>query len=422
LKRPPAFRRTASAGGLILPWIVTLRTDGVAAHMGSGSELCSLSSDAHRLVPNRSGQNDWPVLDALIGDIYECALDPALWDDTLTRLTAALSPLEWDVAFLIWEQTNPPLADFVGSTGLAVGIPEIYSAVYAANNPWSQRMAPLRSGSVVDTDELIGRAEFAASPLYRDFLQRWGIGRALAVMLDRRGAQRLALVLPGPPERDLTALKRGLRILAPHIQRAVRISHRIATAELRVNAAENAADRAVSAILCLRPDLSILTANRHVASYVERGVIRITGGVLSFVDAASQRQLLRLAHSAPPMGAAFATIDQFGGTVAAVAARIPTQTARALGGKVEGTGLIVSLGGSAEPPTIEIDRVAAWFGLTAAEARLATAVAAGSTLSGYAAARNVSVNAARFLLKGVFRKTEVGSQAQLVALFDRLPK
>jgi DNA-binding CsgD family transcriptional regulator len=375
-----------------------------------------------RSPSNRAEEPAWAVLDGLIGQIYESALDPALWDDTLTRITFALSPLEWDLAFLIWERTQPPGARFVGSTGLASWVPEIYASLYAASNPWSQRIAPLRSGTVVDTDELMSREEFAASPLYRDFLSRWGLNRALAVVLDRRGSERLALVLPGPGERDLSGLRRGLRVLAPHIQRAVRISHRIAEAELSAEAAAAAADRTVSAILCLRPDLSIMTANRHVARYVETGVISLAGGRLTFVDAVGQRRLMALAQSPPPTGAAFATVDSNGNNVAAVCARVPVQSARALGGSVEGAGLIVSIGGGGEPRTIEISRVAAWFGLTPAEARLATALGAGATLQDYCALRNVSLNAGRFLLKGVFRKTDVSSQAQLVALVSRLPQ
>ena len=42
-------------------------------------------------------------------------------------------------------------------------------------------------------------------------------------------------------------------------------------------------------------------------------------------------------------------------------------------------------------------------------------------LQDYAALRAVSLNAARFLLKGIFRKTGATSQAQLVATLARLP-
>jgi DNA-binding CsgD family transcriptional regulator len=364
----------------------------------------------------------WEVLDVLIGCIYESALDASLWDDTLSRITAALSPLEWDVAFLLWEQQVPPTARFVGASGLAPGIPDIYAAAYAANNPWSRHIADLPPGTVADTDELMTREEFTASALHRDFLSRWGIERALAMVLDRRGPERLALVLPGPPNRPVERLKRGLRVLAPHIQRAVRISHRIAQAELTSEAAAAAADRAVSAILCLMPDLTIVTANRHVARYERGGVITTATGRLLFTERSVQRQLEILGGSPPPAGAALVTSDRDGRTIAAVAARVPAQSIRALGGRVEGAGLIISIGGGRDLPAIEISRLASWFDLTPSEARLASALAAGVSLRDYSIERNVSLNAARFLLKGVFRKTEVTSQAQLVAMICGLPR
>ena len=51
----------------------------------------------------------------------------------------------------------------------------------------------------------------------------------------------------------------------------------------------------------------------------------------------------------------------------------------------------------------------------------AKALAGGQSLQDYAALRAVSLNAVRFLLKGIFRKTGVTSQAQLVAMVARLP-
>src|SRR3546814_4788303 len=55
-------------------------------------------------------------------------------------------------------------------------------------------------------------------------------------------------MLPGPGDRDVERLKRGLRVLAPHMQRAMRISDRIATLDLAAGAARAAADAAPFAI------------------------------------------------------------------------------------------------------------------------------------------------------------------------------
>ncbi|MBD3746926.1 MAG: helix-turn-helix transcriptional regulator [Sphingopyxis terrae] len=74
-----------------------------------------------------------------------------------------------------------------------------------------------------------------------------------------------------------------------------------------------------------------------------------------------------------------------------------------------GASLIVTMGSAVgETPVVEIDRVAVWL-------------AGDKSLQDCAALRAVSLNAARFILKGIFRKTGATSQAQLVAMLARLP-
>ena len=103
-------------------------------------------------------------------------------------------------------------------------------------------------------------------------------------------------------------------------------------------------------------------------------------------------------------------------------ARITRQSVPQIGGVALGASLIVTLGSApGETPVVEVNRIAQWFGLTPSEARLAVGLSTGLSLHDYAAQRAVSLNAARFLLKGVFRKTGANSQAQLLAMLARLP-
>jgi hypothetical protein len=272
--------------------------------------------DGHSVVSRNYDEHaHWEVLNELVGQIYECALDPSLWNETLSHITAALCPLSWEAAFLLWEGHNPPRAEFIATSGLAGGVQEMYTAVYAGKHPWSQRLANYRNGSVVDSDELMSRREFAETSFARDFLIPWGIDRMVAVMLDgRRGGERLGLMLPGPGERDLNELKRGMRVLAPHIQRAVRISHRIASLELAAGAAVEATDQAPFAVLSLDADLGILSANRRVAIYERAGVISTAQQRLVFSHPAAQQKLIELARIVPPAGLAFQALDAKGRT------------------------------------------------------------------------------------------------------------
>ncbi len=372
--------------------------------------------------PDHNAPAEWEVLNGLIGRIYDSVLEPERWNETLAEITGALCPLSWEAAFILWESTSPPGARFVAASGLAAGVQEIYCAVYAGNHPWSRKLMRYGNGSVVDSNDILTREEFAESEFFRNFLQPWGIDRMVAVLLDQRGPDRLGLMLPGPGDRDLEKLKRGLRVLAPHMQRAMRISDRIATLDLAAGAARAAADAAPFAIFSLDDQLNILAANSRAERYERAGFIRLSGDRFAFTHAASQKQLLDLVKSPDPAGLAFQTIGNAGAECPVLVARIARQSAQQIGGFTLGASLIITLGSApGETPVVEIDRVAQWFALTPAEARLAVALAGGQTLRDYAAERAVSLNAVRFLLKGIFRKTGATSQAQLVATLARLP-
>jgi len=365
---------------------------------------------------------EWEILDTLIGHIYDSVLHPERWNETLARITGALCPLRWESAFILWESNSPPRARFVAASGLAAGIQEIYTAVYAGSHPWSRKFTRYANGSVVDSYDIMTQEEFWESEFFRNFLRPYGIDRLVGVLLDRRGGERLGLMLPGPGDRDVASLKRGLRILAPHIQRAMRISDRIASLELAAGAARAAADAAPFAIFSLDDQLNILAANSRAARYERAGFITLAQDRFAFTHPASHKRLLDLTREDAPAGLAFQAANEAGAECPVLAARIARQSAAQIGGVALGASLIVTMGSApGEAPVVEIDRVAQWFALTPAEARLAVALAAGQTLPAYAAERAVSLNAARFLLKGIFRKTGANSQAQLVATLARLP-
>lgn len=371
-------------------------------------------------VPDTSAE--WEVLNELIGHIYDSVLHPERWNETLARITVALGPLRWESSFILWESNSPPRARFVAASGLAAGLQEIYTGVYAGNHPWSRKFMRYANGSVVDSYDIMTRDEFWETEFFRNFLKPYGIDRLVGVLLDRRGGERLGLMMPGPGDRDTESLKRGLRVLAPHIQRALRLSDRIASLELAAGAARAAADAAPFAIFSLDDQLGILSANSRAARYEEAGFLCNANDRFAFTDPASQKKLQDLARGSAPSGIAFQAVNAAGDECPVLAARIPRQSAPQIGGLQIGASLIVTMGSAVgETPVVEIDRVAQWYGLTPTEARLAVWLAGGKSLQDYAALRAVSLNAARFILKGIFRKTGATSQAQLVAILARLP-
>lgn len=362
---------------------------------------------------------DAEKLSGVIGAIYDAAIEPRLWDDALMRVVDAFAPMHWHVAMLMWERSAAPGARFVASSSLAAHARELYAAQFAGVNPWSRRLVHLQAGKVVDSDDVVPRHELLASPFYQHFLKVWSLTRSVALVLDRDGDERLALAVIGPDGPDVGGLMRALRLLAPHLQRAVRISRRLADAELRADAAERSLAMTAAGVVALRRDFSVVNLNPRAEEAVRSGLARISGGVWRFTDAAAQAQLQSLALADGPSSIAFnAPGVDAGGAVLGVRVQ---QGRSALDGFVDGAAILLTIGVKERAPTIPIDHLAAWYGLTPSEALLAASIADGETVKAFALRRGVTENAVRFLMKGVLRKTGAADQARLVAALRALP-
>lgn len=68
-----------------------------------------------------------------------------------------------------------------------------------------------------------------------------------------------------------------------------------------------------------------------------------------------------------------------------------------------------------------VQRLAQMFGLTRAEARLASVLAAGQSLDAIADERGLSKNTLKTQLRALFAKTETDRQTELIRLLNRLP-
>ena len=283
---------------------------------------------------------------------------------------------------------------------------------------WQALHRPLRRG----LEHHIQPIETNKFYIYLQFLKTWGIEHAVFIVLERTADEQLALAMPGPPDRDLILLQRGMRLIAPHIQRAMRVSYGLADARLRVAGAESLLNLGHVAVLALISNLAVVSHNDKAEKLLSQGLFAVHEMRVLFSDVKAQQKISKLAVAVAPSCAAFRIAGPEGVDYAVLAMTIRPQREPVMGGWAQGATVLVSITTPHPTPLIEVDRLRAWFDLTAAEARLAAALTAGKTLKVYAEERAVSVEAARFLLKGVFRKTGAGSQAQLVTLINNAPK
>lgn len=361
--------------------------------------------------------------DRAVADIYEAALDPSHWDVAMGSIVNRAGPTGWDVAFLLWEQINPPSGRFVGAFGVNEFARTAYLHSFAGRQPWSVLAHGLPVGTSVHSDALIPREEFKACDLYQRFLSAWGLESALIGIVDRAGPQRLGLVLPGAGEGPGPALTEAVQRYLPHIQRATRISRKLGETSLRASNAETVLDQTPNVVLVLGQGGEIQFANARGQQFLADGFADTAHGRLRLRDARARAAVeAMLCGSDPSPSAAFHLELEDRPVHRMLAMRIDTPVADTLCGAITGGALmLVGHAHQGGVPAETLDNYARWFDLTPAEARLAAMLARGESLEDYARNRAVSVNAGRFLLRSIFAKTGATRQAELVALLRDAP-
>lgn len=174
------------------------------------------------------------------------------------------------------------------------------------------------------------------------------------------------------------------------------------------------------AVLVVTQDSRVLYANREAGRLLGRGeVVQLRDGLV-VAGADDTAAALRLAIEAVADTTRCATLrlgDGYLATLQRMAYRVsgggrsPTDAARiAVVLKHPGRGV-------ASPAQLTDA-----FGMTAAEARLASAIAQGASLEQYGAEHDVRPGTLRTQLSSIFLKTGVGRQVDLVALVHAIPR
>jgi DNA-binding CsgD family transcriptional regulator len=361
--------------------------------------------------------------DQVVSHIYEAALMPAHWDIALTTMMDLFAPREWHVSFIVWERIDPPAGRFIGSAGVHPLAQQAYLSHFAGNQEWSRRGHELRLGQIVLTDELMPREEFRETRFFKEFLGPWGYELALIGMLDRQGSDHMGIICPGPPEVNADTLIEAVTLLTPHVQRAARISRRIGEADMRANTAGQLLDSSPYAVVAVGPDMEFLMANRLGQSILDHGGgISVNRNRLRVENAATATALAAMAAGhGKDKSITFTSKAKDGSEVVMNAVAVSREHGNNFMNNAGGAALMLVGGQRIEISDQLIAALQQSFSLTHAEARLAAFLIKGSGVGGYVADRGVSHEAGKYLLKGIYAKTGISNQTELVALLREAP-
>jgi DNA-binding CsgD family transcriptional regulator/PAS domain-containing protein len=374
----------------------------------------------------RSSDHD-PVMD-LIGAIYEAALEPELWPEVNARMRQALSGAH--VSFgVVDREANMTILDSETPGHMDQGLfLDRYQTV--ETNPglvFSAMTPPL---TIADRAQLVTDRDLVSLDLYNDIMRPADLwhGIVLNIHRDRRYLAPLGVIRYRREEAFSPAEVQLLQLLAPHLNRAIRVMLRLHEFERRADAAGEIVDRMSTAIVLTDGAGRVASVNRFAQAILdEADGLLLRGGTLQATNRRDGIELARLIAAAA-RGEADARPGQPCGVmqVSRPSLRRPLPLAVSPMRPVAvlaGLSRAVSVAFTDPDRTAEIDSdlLARLYGLTRREAAVAVLLLQGRPPAAIASELAMTMNTVRTHIRHLLEKTRTDRLSEVVRLLLRGP-
>lgn len=365
----------------------------------------------------------------LIGAIYECALDPAHWSATLGKICSAVNGLSAGIVVLDYAGSGDRL---VRDWGPAQGWGHRFAEVTGSVKRIHRQFLGLQGERVTEPILLPRDLSDANSVFSTPFYRQWAAPQGIHQVLE-------AIALSEPTRLGLFCVTRHIetgkfsepeialvRLLAPHIRRAITISDLLDLRTIERDAFAATVDTLNTAVCIVNASSMIVHANLKARELIgSQGPIRAEGGFLRAGTVTGSHRLAdAIARAADARSRAescgVGVMLTGGADAGAVAYALPLAAATARDRLACDPLIAVFVRTSVPPGFDNIEAIGRCFGLTSAETRVVEALASGRTLAETADLLGTSTTTAKSHLHAVFAKTNVSRQADLLALIERL--
>jgi DNA-binding CsgD family transcriptional regulator len=362
----------------------------------------------------------------LLGPIYDCAINPDMWPQTLRRIADALDCQNGHIFLL-----DAKLQKFLLS--ISCGIPD----------EWLARQAD----HVVELDERVREPEVIALPqdepfiASRDFseevlatsryINEWARPQGLvdaAQLHFLRTVTRLGAAGFGRHESVGTfegPAVELVRQLAPHLRRSLQISDLLEMKSIQNEVMTTALDRISAATIIVDTGERVVHASEKARKLLDEGItINLSHNRLTTPDRRAASRLSDALRAATGVGEGSA-LSYFGvrlpgrddvPCLAHVMPLLGTMARSRVGARATAAVFITE----ADSTPLRVECLAAAFELTPAELNVLSLIADGMSLVEAASRLGIAESTARTHVKNLHRKIGVERQSELVALVHRL--
>lgn len=375
---------------------------------------------------------DAAALARLLETLYQAVEDPNVWPSVVRLLCQYLNA---DSGMIQYYSSAWSTMAFTATYGCDSSSTAAYQQYFLHLDPVSGAIEcpTMPLGEPAFLPGLISGPERGGADLYKDEMstpqdKRRSLG--VHLLLDHETGIMIGLQRDRLRQPFALADQSSFHILTPHFRRVIRLWQALCRAGLEASAAAQVLDNLKIAAFFLDREGNIRFANARAEAEVHSGLLlTLRGRRLHAVQSGCDRILQQLvaganAPKSGPLPAAggvlrLATCDEAGHAVVAFVTpwTHPIMVTAPLGSGLTSAVFV----GAPERPRLQAAVLASAFGLTGAEARLATRLVETCDLAKAADAAGVTISTARSYLKSIFDKTNTHSQLELVTLILTSP-
>jgi len=381
---------------------------------------------------------DHPRALALIGRIYDAALQPAMWPQVMLQV---VDYVEGTKGLLFTSLLTLDDGGFAFPYKLPESFLQLWNAKYSEHDLWSSaalRLGKYHGGTVVLDSDLVPEEEFVRSVAHREILGPAGIGRLCSGVVFG----------PGKPETPATVCsvfrnlsdaafgeeeRARMQILVAHLSRALGVMYRLRDAELKSAATLAALDRLSCGVVLLDSLGRVTHLNRTMKRLLGQSdglrlrALRPGSAYGRLVADTNPERLeqavdecLRTDALRVPMFSAGVTIPRASGGRDYLVQMSPLPGSKDFAVDSRAARVILFVSDPDAPAELDGALLKRLYGLTPVEIRLAGFLYGGKTLADAAELASTSQAAARSQLRRVFDKTGTSRQADLARLLAGL--
>jgi DNA-binding CsgD family transcriptional regulator/PAS domain-containing protein len=371
------------------------------------------------------------LLSALIGDIYDAALDPARWRDVLASVARYIGGAS---ASLFSKTAGRPPGLLVYEYGIEPPYRRLYLDQYIKLDPAPTAGHYTRTGAAttrrifsevgqpIAAVDLISPAGFFETRFYREWAHPQGLVDFVSAVLDNSVASAAMFGVFRHKRDGLTddGARQRMRLIVPHIRRALLVSRLIATRTFEAETLAVAFDGLSSGVIVVDINADVIYANLAGHELLRAGdMLRINGGRLAAADMDSD-QILReviaaAADPTSPQSISDRTLPLVAHDGSHSVAHVMPLTTRLRAGVCSPTGVVLIVHRVAlEKPASEA--IAKLYRLTPSELRVLLSLVEIGGVPDVAKVLGISEATVRTHVARLFAKTGAARQADLVKI------